>query len=121
MGLMATSGTSPAPPCSVNSMGHSEIIDTSMNFLASALLDLEFLGSVPQWPHDVVQWQQGCAALMRWVKMRLRNSTMESRDSVVGAGPTSAGMGGDGLGELLDGVVAVLEKILGRGWESWGV
>ena len=64
---------------------------------------------------------------MRWVKMRLRNGAKEARDSVIaptlGAGPTSAGTGrgGDGFGELLDGVIGVLEKIMGRGWEGWGV
>lgn len=121
MGLMPTSH-SPAPPTS-NSMLHTEITATSISFLENALLELELLGIVPQWPRDVMQWQQGCSALMRWVKMRLRNGALEGRDSVVGSGPTSAGTGrgGDGLGELLDGVVGVLEKIMGRGWEGWGV
>lgn len=98
-----------------------------MNFLNTALVDMDLLGVVPQWPRDVTQWQQGSAALMRWVKMRLRSGAVEGRDSVVapshGVGPTSAGTGrgGDGFGELLDGVIGVLEKVMGRGWEGWGV
>lgn len=119
------SSPAPLPPSTPTSMSHSEITMTSINFLSNALLELDFLGIVPQWPRDVTQWQQGCSALMRWVKMRLRNGAMEGRDSVVGTnvGPTSAGTGrgGDGLGELLDGVIGVLEKIMGRGWEGWGV
>jgi hypothetical protein len=119
MGLMPTS---PLPP-QTNSMLTSEITSQSIDFLTNALLDLDVLGLLPQWPRDVVAWQQGCASLMRWVKMRLRNGAVEGRDSVISAGPTSAGTGrgGDGLGELLDGVVSVLEKIMGRGWEGWGV
>jgi hypothetical protein len=123
MGLMPTSHTSPAPPPTSNSMLQSEISTTSMNFLGNALLELDLLGMVPQWPRDVSQWQQGCSAVLRWVKMRLRNGSPEARDSVISSGPTSAGTGrgGDGLGELLDAVIAVLEKIIGRGWEGWGV
>jgi hypothetical protein len=123
MGLMPTSHTSPAPPPTSNSMLQSEISTTSMNFLGNALLELDLLGMVPQWPRDVSQWQQGCSAVLLWVKMRLRNGSPEARDSVISSGPTSAGTGrgGDGLGELLDAVIAVLEKIIGRGWEGWGV
>ncbi|KAF2119235.1 fungal-specific transcription factor domain-containing protein [Lophiotrema nucula] len=123
LGLMPSVQTSPAPPPTSNSMLHSEITMTSVSFLNMALLELDFIGIIAQWPKDVAQWQQGCAALMRWVKMRLRNGPLDARDSVVGFGPTSAGTGrgGDGLGELLDGVISVLEKIMGRGWEGWGV
>jgi hypothetical protein len=108
-------------------MQHSDITMLSINFLNTALVDITFLDMVQQWPRDVTQWQQGCGALLRWVKMRLRGSTAEGRDSVVapihGVGPTSAGTGrgGDGFGELLDGVIGVLEKVMGRGWEGWGV
>jgi hypothetical protein len=110
-----------------SSMHYSDITMSAVKFLNTALVDLEFLGIVPQWPRDVAQWQQGCGALMRWVKMRLRGATVEGRDSVVasglGVGPTSAGTGrgGDGFGELLDGVIGVLEKIMGKGWEGWGL
>lgn len=122
MGLMPSSHPSPAPPTS-NSMLHSEITSTSAKFLANALFEINSLGKVSQWPNDVMQWQYGCSALLRWVKMYLRNGALEGRDSVVNSGPTSAGTGrgGDGLGELLDGVVSVLEKVIGRGWEGWGV
>ena len=110
-----------------SSMQHSDIALMSMKFLDTAVVDMEFLGMVQQWPRDVSQWQQGCGALLRWVKMRLRGGALEARDSVVASshavGPTSAGTGrgGDGFGELLDGVIGVLEKVMGRGWEGWGV
>ena len=58
---------------------------------------------------------------MHWVKMRLRNGSLEGRDSVVGPTSAGTGRGGDGLGELLDGVTGVLEKIMGRGFDGWGV
>ncbi|KAF2791586.1 hypothetical protein K505DRAFT_339452 [Melanomma pulvis-pyrius CBS 109.77] len=121
IGLLSHSHTSPALPPTSTSMLHSEITMNTVNFLNNALLELDLLGTVAQWPRDVAQWQQGCAALMRWVKMRLRNGALEGRDSVVSCGPTSAGTGrgGDGLGELLDGVIGVLEKIMNRGWEGW--
>jgi hypothetical protein len=121
----ATSPASYSPTSS--SMQYPEITMLSMKFLNTALLDMDFLGMVQQWPREVAQWQQGCGALMRWVKMRLRGGAVEGRDSVIatshGVGPTSAGTGrgGDGFGELLDGVIGVLEKVMGRGWDGWGV
>ncbi|KAF2186147.1 hypothetical protein K469DRAFT_146292 [Zopfia rhizophila CBS 207.26] len=123
IGLILPSLTSPTPPATSNSMLHSDITMTSINFINNANVEVELLGMVPQWPRDVAQWRQGCEALIRWVKMRLRNGALEGRDSIVSPGPTSAGTGrgGDGLGELLDGVVGVLEKVMGRGWEGWSV
>ncbi|KAF2204300.1 hypothetical protein GQ43DRAFT_182554 [Delitschia confertaspora ATCC 74209] len=107
------------------SMLHTDMTTLSTTFLDCAAIELELLNMAPQWPRDVAQWQQGCSALLRWVKMKLRNGSIaEGRDSVVCAGPTSAagtGRGGDNLGELLDGVVGSLEKLLGRGWEGWAV
>ena len=102
-------------------MLHSEITMTAMNFLSNALVELELLGTVAQWPRNVVQWQHGCAALLRWVKMRLRSGTLKARDSVIGPTSAGTGIGGDGLGELLDGVIGVIEKILNRGYEGWSL
>jgi hypothetical protein len=124
VGLRHMSRSSPAPLA--NSMLHTEITAKSIDFLAHAQLELENLHSVSQWPRDVAKWQQGCAALMRWVKMRLRNEASESvADTTFGpySGPTSAGIGGsvDGHGELLDGAISVLEKLMRRGWDGWGV
>ncbi|KAF2634247.1 hypothetical protein P280DRAFT_494410 [Massarina eburnea CBS 473.64] len=125
--LLPDQGTSTAPSSTTNCMLHSEINMTSITFLDNALMELNYLGIIPQWPRDVAQWQQGCSALMRWVKMRLRNTPIEGRDSVVmttlSAGPTSAATGrsGDGFGELLDGAIGVIEKIMSRGWEGWGI
>lgn len=125
MGLMPHPRASPAPAPTSNCMLYSELAATSINFLQNAPLELDSLGIAQQWPKDLSQWHQGCAALMRWVKMRLRNGTQEGRDSVMGSAPLPAGAGtgrgGDGLGEVLDGVVAVLEKIMTRGWAGWGI
>ncbi|KAF1972679.1 hypothetical protein BU23DRAFT_155949 [Bimuria novae-zelandiae CBS 107.79] len=125
LGLTSHPVTSPVPPSpSTTSMQYSELAMLSLSFLGTALEDHSLLGVAPHWPRDVSQWQQGCAALMRWVKMRLRNGATEGRDSVVASnlhvGIAGTGRGGDGFGELLDGVIGVLEKIMSRGWEGWG-
>lgn len=125
LGLTSHPAISPVPPSpSTTSMQYSEMTMLSTNFLHTALLELESLGTMPQWPRDVTQWHQGCSALMRWVKMRLRIGSMEGRDSVVSStvtgGLAGSGRGGDGFGELLDGVLGALEKIMSRGWEGWG-
>ncbi|KAL5373235.1 hypothetical protein DPSP01_012867 [Paraphaeosphaeria sporulosa] len=126
LGLTSHPTTSPVPLSpSATSMQYSELTMLSINFLNTALVELDLLGVVPQWPRDVAQWQQGCAALMRWVKMRLRGGATEGRDSVVSStlnvgGRTGDGFGGDGFGQLLDGVIGALEKILSRKWDVWG-
>ncbi|KAF2805067.1 uncharacterized protein BDZ99DRAFT_524790 [Mytilinidion resinicola] len=113
---------SQARPSNTNSMLQSDITFTSLTFLNLASHELDTLGISP-WPRDLAQWQQGVGALLRWAKMRLRSGAIDGRDSVVSTGPTSGSMsrGTDGLGELLDGVVSVLEKIMSRGWEGWGI
>jgi hypothetical protein len=125
IGLHQSSMISTAP-ISPSSMPRAEIVAHSVTFLDSAALELGFLNLVPQWPRDVAQWQHGCFVLLRWVKMTLRNGSPDGRDSVVSSGPTSAGTGrgSDSSGELLDGVVGVLEKvmtIMARGYEHWGI
>lgn len=122
-GFMQHSITSPVQTPASKSMVYSEVTSTSISFLEQALLEVDFIGMVPPWPTDISYWQQGCAAVMRWVKMQLRSGSPKGRDSVTGAGPTSAGRGrgGNDLGEVLNGAVASLEKILGQGWEGWGI
>lgn len=124
MGLTSHPASSPIPSSpSISNMQFSELSMLSITFLNAALVEHGLLSMIPQWPQDIPQWQQGCAALMRWVKMRLRSGATEGRDSVVASnlsvGIAGTGRGGDGFGELLDGVVSVLEKILSRGWETW--
>lgn len=108
----------------MNNISYAEIAATAVNFLSLASMELDLLGQGPQVPHDVVEWQQGCAALIRWVKMRFRIESVNVRTSLSGpgSGPTSIanGNGGDGSGELLDGVIVVFEKMMSRGWEGWG-
>lgn len=119
IGLLPSALTSPVLPSNTTSMLHSEILPTSLNFLHIAAVETDFPGVVAQLPRNLAQWQHGVGALMRWVRMRLRSGAVDGRDSVVST--SSAGAGRGGLGELLDGVVGVLEKILGRGWEGWGI
>lgn len=123
IGLIPSNITSPAPLANTNSMLHSDITLTSLSFLRLASVEIDMIGILPHWPRDIPQWQQGVGALMRWVKMRLRSGNNEARDSVISVGSTStnSGRGIEGLGELLNGVVSVLEKIMGRGWEGWSV
>ncbi|ORY14073.1 hypothetical protein BCR34DRAFT_246156 [Clohesyomyces aquaticus] len=124
IGLLSPTHASPTPAMASSSMRHSDITINALGFLAHAVQEIDFLGVVPQWPQQVVQWQQGSVALMHWVKMRLRSgAASEARDSVISVGPTSAATGRscESLGELIDGVVSVLEKVIGRGWEGWGI
>ncbi|KAF2439520.1 hypothetical protein P171DRAFT_369956 [Karstenula rhodostoma CBS 690.94] len=125
LGLTSHPATSPVPPStSAPSMHYSELTMLSINFLSTALVELDFLGVVHQWPRDVAEWKHGCAAMLRWVKMRLRGGATEGRDSVsstLNVGSRNGdGFGGDGFGQLLDGVICALEKILIRGWDVWG-
>lgn len=126
MGLTSHPASSPLPPVSsTGSMPYSELSMLSMDFLSNARVELDLVGIVSPWPRDMSQWQQGCSALMRWVKMRLRNDSPETRDSVVAPklsmGIAGTGRGGDGFGELLDGVINVMEKIMSRGWDGWSI
>ncbi|PVH92195.1 hypothetical protein DM02DRAFT_701074 [Periconia macrospinosa] len=109
-----------------DSLMHSEATVTVMGFLDAALMDISILGMVPQWPRDIAQWQQGCSVLTQWVKMRLRNAPLDGMDNVASlpnSGPASAamGFGGDGYGEVLDGVIGVLDKLVEKGWEIWDI
>lgn len=114
--------TSPAPQHTHDNMLYNEFTATTIDILNNAQLEQSPLSIIPQSPQDVTTWQEACTAILRWTKMRLGNCSPEARDSVIGSGPTSAciGRGGEGLGELLNGVVGVLEKMIARGWEGWG-
>lgn len=118
--------TSQVPPTPNTSMMHSETTMTVLSFLDIALMDMNILGMVPHWPRDIAQWQQGCGVLMQWVKMRLRNAPLEGLDNIAplpNSGPASAAMGcgGDGYGEVLDGIIGVLDKLAEKGWDIWGI
>lgn len=93
---------------------------TATTFLDNALIQLNMQSLVTAWPCDVSFWQQGCNALLLWVKSYLRN---ERHD--ISTGPehslstSSPAVHGDSaLGQLMDGVVRVLEKLLGQTWEG---
>lgn len=120
IGLLPSALTSPVLPSNTTSMLYSEILPTSLNFLRIAAVETDFLGMAAQLPQNLAQWQHGVGALMRWVRVRLRSRAVDGRDSVVSTLSVGA-VRGEGLGELLDSVVGALEKILGRGWEGWGI
>ncbi|KAF2273075.1 uncharacterized protein EI97DRAFT_461334 [Westerdykella ornata] len=120
-GFSNASLTGTQPTC--NSVVYTDCSTASLNFLENALLESSLLGIESPWPRDVTFWQQGCGALLQWLQGHLHDGAVEGPDSVIGSLPSCAGSGrgGDGLGEVLDGVVAVLDKLMGRGWEGWAI
>jgi hypothetical protein len=62
--------------------------------------------------------QAGCISMLLWVKLQLRGASAldDAGDMAVWASAPGAG-----LGELLDGVVGCLERVLNRGWVGWGI
>lgn len=119
IGLLPSALAAPAPPPNTTSMLHTEIVPISLSFLSIAEVETDLLCMGPRLPQNLTQWQQGVGALLRWVKMRLRSGPVDGRDSVISTSSTGAGRGEGG--ELLDGVVGVLEKVLRRGWDGWGI
>ena len=98
-----------------NSIVRSEITMASLDFLADTEVEIALLGLVPQATSSLSRWQQGCISLMRWVKARIRDGEVESETV-----SNSTGMGlNETLGELLDAVIAVLEKAIQRCADLW--
>lgn len=96
-------------------LSHDDIATQSMAFLASALTDYQHAASQKWTASDLVRCQMGCLSLLLWVKMRLRGVCLE--ESTESWSSSASG----GLGELLNGVITMLEKMLGRGWSEWGI
>ena len=65
---------------------------------------------------DHARRQTGCISLLLWVKLRLRGVSLEDQ-----SGCAAADASGEGLGELLEGVVGSIETILEKGWGEWGI
>jgi len=64
---------------------------------------------------DHARRQTGCISLLLWVKLRLRGVSLEDQSGA------AADASGEGLGELLEGVVGSIETILKKGWGDWGI
>ncbi|KAF2738685.1 hypothetical protein EJ04DRAFT_509259 [Polyplosphaeria fusca] len=92
-----------------NSIVRSDITMASLDFLAETEVNIALLGLVPQAPDSISRWQQGCISLMRWVKTRICEDEVESETT----------LNSTGLGEVLDGIVAVLEKLIKRCSDLW--
>lgn len=122
-GLQSTADSSlalPTPPPHCTNI-YADFQATATVFLDNALLQLEISSVDSSWPCHVAFWQQGCTALLLCVKSRLRNEQNNILDGHNNSLCASSSVihGDSGLGQLMDGVVRVLEKLLGQGWDGW--
>jgi hypothetical protein len=96
--------------------------DTLLSYDQITFQSLAFLPTVlglatHQQPLDLSSLQAGCISMLLWVKLQLRGAPLEDGNDMA----VWASAPGDGLGELLDGVVGSLERVLNRGWGNWGI
>jgi hypothetical protein len=106
--------TSPVQPdSSTTLLSYDQISYQSRSFLP-LILGLAQQQSTP----DLSTLQAGCISMLLWVKLQLRGASAldDAGDMAVWASAPGAG-----LGELLDGVVGCLERVLNRGWVGWGI
>ncbi|KAH9878272.1 hypothetical protein J1614_003489 [Plenodomus biglobosus] len=111
-----TSPTSQTRHDSTCMLSHAQITINTIQFLSSALTDFEEVGSQRWTASDLGRCQTGCISLLLWVKLRLRGVSLEDETADGWSSST-----GESLGELLDGIITMLEKMLGRGWDEWGI
>jgi hypothetical protein len=89
------------------------IIMDSIKFLENAKSEVLGLSQTPQWLRHNASSQQGCSALMRWVKMRVSIGDMDLQNAQdVTFASLRANSHTDG--ELLDGITSVLERTASR-------
>jgi hypothetical protein len=115
-GLIHSQPTSPARHDSLSGtalLSYDQITYNSLSFLPVILS----LALQPQQPLDLSTLQAGCISMLLWVKLQLRGTPLEDQTDMA----VWASAPGDGLGELLDGVVGSLERVLNRGWTGWGI
>jgi hypothetical protein len=93
-------------------LSHDQIIFNSISFLTT-ILSLASTDLASQHMLDLGALQAGCTSMLLWVKLQLRDVTLDE-EAIWTNGP------GDGLGELMDSVVGSLERLLNRGWTEWG-
>ncbi|CAN9273171.1 unnamed protein product [Alternaria alternata] len=99
-------------------LSHAQIIINTISFLTDTLALSDNTISLRQSPADHARRQAGCVSLLLWVKLRLRGVPLEDQS---GAADTWINKSGDGLGELLEGVIGSIERILKKGWSDWGI
>ncbi|KAI4646233.1 uncharacterized protein J4E78_009154 [Alternaria triticimaculans] len=96
-------------------LSHAQIIINTISFLTDTLAMSDTTASTHQHLADHARRQTGCISLLLWVKLRLRGVSLEDQSGAV------ADASGEGLGELLEGVVGSIETILKKGWGDWGI
>ncbi|KAF2846557.1 hypothetical protein T440DRAFT_521733 [Plenodomus tracheiphilus IPT5] len=107
-----------SPHNTISSLSHAQITINTITFLSTVQSDYTDTALQAWNAGDLARCQTGCVSLLLWVKLRLHGVSLE--DGVVRGG-TSMRNTAEGLGELMDGVTNVIEKILGRGWRGWGI
>jgi len=96
-------------------LSHAQIIINTISFLTDTLAMSDTTASSHQHLADHARRQTGCISLLLWVKLRLRGVSLEDQSGA------AADASGEGLGELLEGVVGSIETILKKGWGEWGI
>lgn len=96
---------------------HAQITMDTVTFLSTAQLSLGSRAFIEQLSRDIVRRQNGCHSTLLWIKMRLCGVSPEDNNEIA----TTWFRGPEGLGQLLDGMVRSLERILCRGWDGWGI
>ncbi|KAL6161437.1 hypothetical protein ACJQWK_08714 [Exserohilum turcicum] len=99
-------------------LSHAQITINTISFLNSAQLTYSNAATTTLSTADHLRHQTGCISLLLWVKLRLRGVSLEDQHVASDTWPSQPG---ESLGELLDGVVGSLERILSRGWSGWGI
>jgi len=99
-------------------LSHAQIIINTISFLTDTLAISDNAIPVRQSLADHARRQAGCTSLLLWVKLRLRGVPLENQN---GAADVWANKSSDGLGELLEGVIGSIERILKKGWGDWGI
>jgi hypothetical protein len=99
-------------------LSHAQIIINTISFLTDTLAMVEHTASPRQSSADHARRQTGCVSLLLWVKLRLRGVPLEDQG---GAADVLGTRPGSGLGELLEGVIVSIERILKKGWSESGV
>ncbi|KAI4942669.1 hypothetical protein J4E91_009838 [Alternaria rosae] len=96
-------------------LSHAQIIINTISFLTDTLAMSDTTASSHQYLADHARRQTGCISLLLWVKLRLRGVPLEDQSGAM------ADASGEGLGELLEGVVGSVETILRKGWGDWSI
>lgn len=114
---LPTPPPSQTPLNSASLLSHAQITINTISFLSNALFDFSDAASAVQLTADLERHQTGCISLLLWVKLRLCGVSLnDAADDTRMSQP-----GGDGLGELLDGMTGSIERLLKRGWGGWGI